>query len=77
MTKMKIARPLLEKVLQNSEIACEFEAPEKSSLFFSFDNIQTLFKSHMIGGEEQKKVLAIPFFFFYKNNLIRTSSLRF
>ena len=55
----KGTRPLLEKVLQNSEIACEFETPEKSSLFFSFDNIQTLFKSHRIGGEEQKKVLAI------------------
>ena len=51
----KGTRPLLEKVLQNSEIACEFETPEKSSLFFSFDNIQTLFKSHRIGGEEQKK----------------------
>ena len=51
----KGTRPLLEKVLQNSEIACEFEAPEKSSLFFSFDNIETLFKSHRIGGEEQKK----------------------
>ena len=28
-------------------------------MFFSFDNIQTLLKSHRIGGDHQKKVLAI------------------
>ena len=33
--------------------------PPKSTLFFTFDNIQTLLKSHRIGGEHQKKILAI------------------
>ena len=31
------------------------------AVFFSFDNIQTLFKSHRIGGKQHRKVLAIVF----------------
>ena len=55
----KGTRPLLETILKNSESICVFKAPEGSTLFFTFDNIQTLLKSHRIGGEHQKKVLAI------------------
>ena len=55
----KGTRPLLETILNNSESICVFNAPEGSTLFFTFDNIQTLLKSHRIGGEHQKKVLAI------------------
>ena len=29
------------------------------TLFFTFNNIQTLLKSHRIGGEHQRKILAI------------------
>jgi hypothetical protein len=36
-------RPLLEKVLKNSESVCMFKAPEHVTLLFSYDNIQTLF----------------------------------
>ena len=55
----KGTRPLLENILKNSEDICKFEAPEHVTLLFSFDNIQTLLKSHRIGGEHQKKILAI------------------
>ena len=55
----KGTRPILEAVLKNSESVCKFEAPENTTLFFSFDNIQTLLKSHRIGGAQQMKVLAI------------------
>ena len=52
-------RPLLEKVLKNSESVCMFKAPEHVTLLFSYDNIQTLLKSHRIGGAQQKKILTI------------------
>lgn len=39
----KGTRPLLEKVLKNSESVCMFKAPEHVTLLFSYDNIQTLF----------------------------------
>ena len=55
----KATRPVLEAILKNSENVCKFKANEGSSLFFTFDNIQTLLKSHRIGGEHQKKVLTI------------------
>ena len=55
----KGTRPVLEMVLKNSESVCQFKAPKKSTLFFTFDNIQTLLKSHRIGGEHQRKILAI------------------
>ena len=55
----KATRPVLENILKNSESVCKFQANEGSSLFFTFDNIQTLLKSHRIGGEHQKKVLTI------------------
>ena len=55
----KGTRPILEKVLKNSEEICAFSAPEKTFLFFSFDNIQKLLKSYRIGGNHQKKILAI------------------
>ena len=34
----------LEQILMNSENICKFITPEKSTLFFTFDNIQTLLK---------------------------------
>ena len=55
----KGCRPLLEIILTNSEEVCKFKAPEMKTLFFSFDNIQTLLKSHRIGGFHQKKILAV------------------
>ena len=53
----KGTRPVLEKVLANSEASLKFSAPQKSFLYFSFDNIQKLLKSYRIGGSH--KVLAI------------------
>ena len=55
----KGTRPVLEMVLKNSEKALKFKAPEMLTLFFSFDNIQTLLKSHRVGGEHQQKILAV------------------
>ena len=55
----KSTRPVLEDILKQSEEICQFREPVGSTLFFSFDNIQTLLKSHRIGGEHQKKALAI------------------
>ena len=55
----KGTRPVLERVLKNSEESLTFSAPEKSFLYFSFDNIQKLLKSYRIGGNHQHKVLAI------------------
>ena len=55
----KATRPILENILKNSENVCKYKAADGCSLFFTFDNIQTLLKSHRIGGEHQKKVLAI------------------
>ena len=55
----KSTRPVLEDILKQSEEICQFREPVGSTLFFSFDNIQTLLKSHRIGGEQQKKALAI------------------
>ena len=55
----KCTRPTLELILKNSESVCIFKAPELTTLFFSFDNIQKLLKSHRIGGNHQKKVLAV------------------
>ena len=52
----KGTRPVIESVLKTSEKTCKFSPPGKSPLFFSFDNIQTLLKSHRIGGDHQKKV---------------------
>ena len=43
----------------NSEDSCKFTEPVGSCIFFTFDNIQTLLKSHRICGENQKKALAI------------------
>ena len=54
----KGTRPVLEMVLKNSESVCKFKPPTKSTLFYSFDNIQTLLKSHRIGGD-QRHILAI------------------
>ena len=55
----KGTRPVLEIILKNSESVCKFKAPENITLFFSFDNIQTLLKSHRIGGPNQKEILVI------------------
>ena len=55
----KGTRPILEKILTNSEDVCKFSAPEKAFLFYSYDNIQTILKSYRIGGNHQKRVLAI------------------
>ena len=55
----KSTRPILENILKNSEEICQFKPPKNVTLLFSFDNIQTLLKSHRIGGTHQKKVLAI------------------
>lgn len=55
----KGTRPVLEKILKNSEVSCRYSAPEKAFLYYSFDNIQKLLKSYRIGGNHQKKVLAI------------------
>ena len=55
----KGTRPVLEKILKNSEGVCKFSTPEKRFLLFSFDNIQKLLKSYRIGGNHQKKILAI------------------
>ena len=55
----KGTRPVLESILKNSEAVCKFKPQEKSTLFFSYDNIQTLLKSYRIGSEQQKKVIAI------------------
>ena len=55
----KSTRPVLENILKNSEDSCKFTEPVGSSIFFTFDNIQTLLKSHRICGENQKKALAI------------------
>jgi hypothetical protein len=53
----KGTRPVLEMNLQNSKSVCKFK-PHTKSTFFSFDNIQTLLKSHRIGGD-QRHTLAI------------------
>ena len=55
----KGTRPILEKILTNSADDCKFTAPKNGFLFYSFDNIQTLLKSYRIGGNHQKKALAI------------------
>ena len=52
-------RSISEMILKNSESVCIFKAPEMATLFFSFDNIQKLLKSHRIGGTHQKKVFAV------------------
>ena len=50
---------MLEIILKNSESVCTFKAPDKCTLFFSYDNIQTLLKSHRIGGNHQRNPLAV------------------
>ena len=55
----KSTRPVLENILKNSEEICQFKEPVGSTIFFTFDNIQTLLKSHRIQGEQGKKALAI------------------
>ena len=55
----KGTRPTLEVILKNYETVCTFKAPDMTTLFFSFDNIQKLLKAHRIGGNHQKKVLAV------------------
>lgn len=55
----KGTRPLLERILKTSENICKFSPPEKTTLFFSFDNIQKLLKSYRIGGNNQSKPLGI------------------
>ena len=55
----KSTRPVLENILKNSEDICKFTEPVGSTIFFTFDNIQTLLKSHRICGDNQKKALAI------------------
>ena len=51
----KGTRPVLESILKNSQEICIFKPPEKLTLFFTFDNIQKLLKSHRIGGQNQKR----------------------
>ena len=55
----KGTRPVLENILKKSEELLTFSAPEKSFIYFSFDNIQKLLKSYRIGGNHQHKALAI------------------
>ena len=52
-------RNIVEKILDNSEKACEFKDPGRVSLFISFDNIQRLMKGHRLSEGEQEKVYGI------------------
>ena len=51
--------PLLENILKNSQDFCKFKALENITLLFSYDNIQTLLKSHRIGGGQHKQRLSV------------------
>ena len=55
----KSTRTILDQILVNSEEICKFKPPENAFLFYSYDNIQTLLKSYRLGGDNQKKALAI------------------
>ena len=44
---------------KNSEQVCVFKPPEYKSILFTFDSIQTLLKSHRIGGLHQQKIRVI------------------
>ena len=51
--------PLLEDVIQNTELSVHFSPPKNILCFYSFDNIQTLFKCHRLEGENADHILAI------------------
>ena len=55
----KGSKRLLEDVIKNTELAVSFSPPRNVSCFYSFDNIQTLFRSHRLEGKNADKVLAI------------------
>jgi hypothetical protein len=48
-----------QPLLKTSENICKLSPPEKTNLFFSFDNILKLLKSYRIGGNNQTKPLGI------------------
>ena len=51
--------PLLEDVIQNTELSVHFSPPKNILCFYSFDNIQTLFKCHRLEGKNADHILAI------------------
>ena len=42
----KGSKPLLEDVIKNTELTVSFSPPRNVTCFYSYDNIQTLFKNH-------------------------------
>ena len=55
----KGSKPLLEDVIKNTELTVSFSPPRNVTCFYSYDNIQTLFKNHRLDGKNADKVLAI------------------
>ena len=55
----KGSKPLLEDVIKNTELTVSVSPPQNISCFYSFDNIQTLFRSHRLDGKNADKVIAI------------------
>ena len=51
----KGSRPLLEDVIKHTELAVSFSPPRNVSCFYSFDNIQTLFRSYRLNGKNADK----------------------
>ena len=52
-------RRVIEEIIKNSEISCQFEEPQNVVIFVSFDNIQKLSKTHRLTSKDQEKVYAV------------------
>ena len=52
-------RNILEQILKNTEITCQFKDDKKYSLFLSYDNIQTIGKSYRLTSTERDKVFGV------------------
>ena len=53
------SRRIIETIMKNSLISCEFKDDKRFTLFISFDNIQSLAKSHRLTSTEREKVYGI------------------
>ena len=52
-------RKIIEAIMKNSQISCEFKDDKRFTLFISFDNIQSLAKSHRLTSTEREKVYGV------------------
>ena len=57
-TGAKGSRPILEEVIKNTENSSNYEVPKDVTVFYSFDNIQTLMKCHRLESNNFDKTIA-------------------